>query len=113
MAAGLVRRTDVPYVMAIRCSDTLTTDAGEQRADAQIAALAARFWQRISAATQPRTRLVMVTMAPTAPAPSLRLPLPATRLDAHISTLQIKRQVSLACGSRAEMMPYACIPGHR
>ena len=25
---------DVSYVMAVRCSDTLTTPAGEQRADA-------------------------------------------------------------------------------
>ena len=40
---------DVCYVMAIRCSDTLTTFAGEQRADALIAAAPARSWQRISA----------------------------------------------------------------
>lgn len=40
---------DVWYVMAIRCSDTLTTPEGEQRADALIAALPARSWQRISA----------------------------------------------------------------
>jgi SRSO17 transposase len=40
---------DVSYVMAIRCSDTLTTPAGEQRADALIAAVASRAWQRISA----------------------------------------------------------------
>ncbi len=37
------------YVMAIRRSDTLTTDTGEQRADALIAALAPQCWQRISA----------------------------------------------------------------
>jgi SRSO17 transposase len=40
---------DVPYVMAIRCSDTLTTPAGERRADALIAAVPARSWQTISA----------------------------------------------------------------
>jgi SRSO17 transposase len=39
----------VPYVMAIRRSDTVTTPAGEQRADALIAALAPQAWQRISA----------------------------------------------------------------
>ncbi len=33
---------DVSYVMAIRCSDTLTMPAGEQRADALIAAAPAR-----------------------------------------------------------------------
>jgi SRSO17 transposase len=40
---------DVSYVMAIRCSDTLTTLEGEQRADALIAALPSQAWQRISA----------------------------------------------------------------
>ena len=40
---------DVSYVMAIRCSDTLTMPAGERRADALIAAVPARGWQRISA----------------------------------------------------------------
>jgi SRSO17 transposase len=40
---------DVSYVMAIRCSDTLTTPAGEQRADALIAAMPQRAWQKISA----------------------------------------------------------------
>ena len=40
---------DVSYVMAIRCSDTLTMPAGERRADDLIAALPARAWQRISA----------------------------------------------------------------
>src|SRR5207253_6386250 len=39
---------DVSYVMAIRCSDTLTTPEGEQRADALIAAVPSRAWQRIS-----------------------------------------------------------------
>jgi SRSO17 transposase len=39
---------DIWYVMAIRCSDTLTTPAGEQRADALIAAVPARAWQKIS-----------------------------------------------------------------
>jgi SRSO17 transposase len=39
---------DVCYVMAIRRSDTLTTGAGEQRADALIAAALSRAWQRIS-----------------------------------------------------------------
>ena len=39
---------DVSYVLAIRRSDTLTTPAGEQRADALIAATPARSWQRIS-----------------------------------------------------------------
>jgi SRSO17 transposase len=40
---------DIWYVMAIRCSDTLTTPAGEQRADALIAAVPPRSWQQISA----------------------------------------------------------------
>jgi SRSO17 transposase len=40
---------DVSYVMAIRCSDTLTMPEGERRADDLIAALASRSWQRISA----------------------------------------------------------------
>jgi SRSO17 transposase len=40
---------DIWYVMAIRCSDTLTTPAGERRADALIAAVAPRSWQQISA----------------------------------------------------------------
>ena len=40
---------DIWYVMAIRCSDTLTTAAGEQRADALIAALPSRCWQQIPA----------------------------------------------------------------
>jgi SRSO17 transposase len=39
---------DVSYVLAIRRSDTLTTPAGEQRADALIAAAPARAWQRLS-----------------------------------------------------------------
>ena len=39
---------DVFYVMAIRRSDTFTTSAGEQRADALITAAPARSWQRIS-----------------------------------------------------------------
>lgn len=40
---------DIWYVMAIRCSDTLTTPAGERRADALIAAVPPRSWQKISA----------------------------------------------------------------
>ena len=40
---------DVSYVMAIRRSDTLTTPAGEQRADALTTAVPARSWQKISA----------------------------------------------------------------
>jgi SRSO17 transposase len=40
---------DVSYVMAIRRSDTLTTSAGEERADALIGGIPARAWQRISA----------------------------------------------------------------
>ncbi len=39
---------DVCYVMAIRCSDTLTTTEGEQRADALIAVAPSRAWQRLS-----------------------------------------------------------------
>jgi len=39
---------DVSYVMAIRCSDTLTMPAGEQRADTLIAAAPVRAWQRLS-----------------------------------------------------------------
>jgi SRSO17 transposase len=39
---------DVCYVVAIRRSDTFTTSTGEQRADALIAAAAARSWQRLS-----------------------------------------------------------------
>jgi SRSO17 transposase len=40
---------DIWYVMAIRCSDTLPTPAGERRADELIAAVASRSWQQISA----------------------------------------------------------------
>jgi len=40
---------DVSYVMAIRCSATVTMTAGERRAAAPIAAVPARAWQRISA----------------------------------------------------------------
>ena len=39
----------VSYVMAIRRSDTLTMPDGEQRADALIAAVPVRAWQKISA----------------------------------------------------------------
>jgi hypothetical protein len=39
----------VSYVMAIRRCDTFTTSVGEQRADALIAELPARSWQRLSA----------------------------------------------------------------
>jgi hypothetical protein len=39
----------VSYVMAIRRSDTLTTAVGEQRANALIAAVPDRAWQKISA----------------------------------------------------------------
>jgi SRSO17 transposase len=39
---------DVPYVLAIRRSDTFTTAQGEQRADALIAAAPGRAWQRLS-----------------------------------------------------------------
>jgi Family of unknown function (DUF6444) len=35
--------------MAIRCSDTVTTSAGERRADDLIAAVPSRSWQQISA----------------------------------------------------------------
>src|SRR5689334_4736456 len=40
---------DIWYVMAIRCSDTLTMPEGERRADDLIAAVPARGWQKISA----------------------------------------------------------------
>jgi SRSO17 transposase len=40
---------DVSYVMAIRCSDTLTMPGGEQRADELIAAVPPQAWQKISA----------------------------------------------------------------
>ena len=40
---------DIWYVMAIRCSDTLTMPQGERRADALIAAVPSRGWQKISA----------------------------------------------------------------
>jgi SRSO17 transposase len=39
---------DVSYVMAIRCSDTLTMPAGERRADDLITAVPSRAWQRLS-----------------------------------------------------------------
>jgi len=39
---------DVSYVMAIRCSDTLTMPDGERRADDLIVAVPARAWQKIS-----------------------------------------------------------------
>jgi SRSO17 transposase len=44
-----LEKRDVSYVMAIRRSDTFTINGAEQRADALIAALAARSWQRLSA----------------------------------------------------------------
>ena len=40
---------DIWYVMAIRCSDTLTMPEGERRADELIAAVSPRSWQKISA----------------------------------------------------------------
>jgi SRSO17 transposase len=40
---------DIWYVMAIRCSGTLTMPEGEQRADALIAAVPSRSWQKIPA----------------------------------------------------------------
>src|SRR5262245_27355233 len=40
---------DVWYVMAIRCSDTVTMPEGERRADQLIAAVPSRSWQKISA----------------------------------------------------------------
>src|SRR5690348_8410725 len=40
---------DIWYVMAIRCSDTLTTPGGERRADELTAAVSPRSWQQISA----------------------------------------------------------------
>jgi SRSO17 transposase len=40
---------DIWYVVAIRCSNTLTTPGGERRADALIAAVPSRSWQTISA----------------------------------------------------------------
>ena len=40
---------DVFYALAIKRNDTLTTAEGEQRADALIAALPSRAWQRLSA----------------------------------------------------------------
>ena len=39
---------DVSYVLAIKCNDTLTMPAGQQRADELIAAVPARAWQRLS-----------------------------------------------------------------
>src|SRR5579875_2538857 len=49
MATGLARRKWRVLSDAVRRSDTLTTGAGERRADALIAALSPRCWQRISA----------------------------------------------------------------
>ena len=40
---------NVSYVLAIKCNDTLTMPAGQQRADELIAAVPARAWQRLSA----------------------------------------------------------------
>jgi hypothetical protein len=40
---------DIFYVVAIRCSDTVTMPGGERRADDLIAAVPARSWQKISA----------------------------------------------------------------
>jgi SRSO17 transposase len=42
---------DVFYVLAIKCRDTLVAPEGSRRADALIAALPARAWQRLSAGT--------------------------------------------------------------
>ena len=40
---------DIWYVMAIRCSDTVTMPEGERRADELIAAVPSQSWQKISA----------------------------------------------------------------
>jgi SRSO17 transposase len=40
---------DIFYVMAIRCSDTLTTPDGQRRADDLVAVIPDRSWQKISA----------------------------------------------------------------
>jgi SRSO17 transposase len=45
---GWLEERDVCYVMAIRCSDTVTGPAGEQRAGTLIAAAPSRAWQRLS-----------------------------------------------------------------
>ena len=37
------------YVLAIKCNDTLTMPAGQQRADELIAAVPACAWQQLSA----------------------------------------------------------------
>ena len=69
---------DVWYVMAIRCSDTLATTEGEQRAGVLIAAVPARSWQNATAGTGcwpaapapiRRTSLTTPVTGPAAPAP--------------------------------------------
>jgi SRSO17 transposase len=49
---GWLEERDLAYVLATKCNDTLSTTnglaAGEQRADALIAALPARAWRRLS-----------------------------------------------------------------
>ena len=74
-----VEEKDIFYVMAIRCSDTLTMPDGEQRAGDLIAAVPPRSWQTISAEagahgslTRPWRRLVLVTLAPATPVPARR-----------------------------------------
>jgi SRSO17 transposase len=42
---------DVSYVLAVKCRDTFPASAGLQRADALIAAVPLRAWQRLSAGT--------------------------------------------------------------
>jgi hypothetical protein len=49
VAEAWLEEHGVSYVMAIRRSDALTMPAGEQRADALIAALPPRSWRKISA----------------------------------------------------------------
>jgi SRSO17 transposase len=46
---GWLEDQDVAYVMATRCNDIFPAARGGQRADALIAALPARSWQRLSA----------------------------------------------------------------
>jgi hypothetical protein len=46
---GWLEDQDVAYVMATRCNDIFPAAGGGQRADALIAALPARSWQRLSA----------------------------------------------------------------
>jgi DDE superfamily endonuclease len=107
----------VSYVMAIRRSDTLTMPAGEQRADALIAGLPPRSWQKISAGAR-GTRPARVPLG--ADHGTARLdarpralaagpPLAArSRRDLLLHVLRVKRALSAAAANGSNRIALRC-----